>query len=87
MAKASPLLCKTVSDAFDLLDALDTRLLNVRHLARAYADMTGVRPGDTLQMDAEAIGSTMSFFADELATARESLADIHRLVLHLRVVQ
>jgi len=87
MANASTLNRQTLSDAFDLLDALDTRLLSVRHLARAYADMTGVRPGVTLQMDAEAIGSTMGFFADELATARTSLADIYRLVVGMHAGQ
>lgn len=70
-------------DLLDSLDALDARLTSVRHLARVYADMTGDRPGGVLRVDAEAIGSTMGFFADELATASQSLADVYQLVRRL----
>ncbi|ALB92983.1 hypothetical protein ISG08_07175 [Burkholderia pseudomallei] len=75
------------SDLLDTLDALDARLVSVRHLARVYADMTGDRPGGVLRVDAEAIGSTMDFFADELATASKSLAGVYQLVRRLHAKQ
>lgn len=72
-----------LANALDLFDALDTKLLNTHNLARVYADMTGTRPIGTVQVDAVAIGGTMGFFADELATARESLAYVYRLIADL----
>jgi hypothetical protein len=71
---------QALSNAFELLDALDSRLLNAHHLARTYADMTDSRRESVVQVDAAAIGGTMGFFADELATARASLKHVYRLV-------
>ena len=80
MANANVAHTKVLSDACDLLAELDARLLSVRHLARAYADIAGFRPSGTVGVDAEALSCTMGFFADELTTARASLANAYRLV-------
>lgn len=83
MTKHATFSHQAFSDAFDQLDALDSRLLNAHHLARTYADMTGDRRDGIVQVDAAAIGGSMGFFADEMASARELLDRVFRLVKEL----
>jgi hypothetical protein len=69
-------------DISDRCDALEARLDDVRHLASVFADMSGITIG-TVQLDAEAISSTMAFFATELTVARDSVESIHSSIRQL----
>jgi hypothetical protein len=71
-------------DVIDQLNALDVKLAEVRHFASVLADITGGRISDTVEVDAEAMSSTMGFFADHLSSARSDIGSIHALVGRLR---
>jgi hypothetical protein len=82
MAEATMHRSDVLGDIFDRFDALEARLDDVRHLASVFADMSGVTVG-TVQVDAEAISSTMAFFATELTAARDSVESIHSSIRQL----
>jgi hypothetical protein len=80
----SPLLSvRVLENMTERLSEVDVMLHNVWYLARLCADMTGDKPIGTLQVNAEAIGMAMNYFAGELAAARASVESLHHLVSQL----
>lgn len=68
------------SNALDQIESITTSIRNVTHLAALYADMTGHKPIGVIQVDSEALSSTMRFFADELVSVVAAIDALHDLL-------